>query len=317
MAGSLDDKNLNLGGRVGEHFPPLGRLGKWMEKPEVLGYILLAPAIIFLLVFLGYPFIQAIWLTMLDKEVGVEGTFVGLNNYIVLWQDSVYRWTVVNALIFTTISVLAKLILGMLGALVMNQAFFLKNFFRGFVLLPWIIPSVLSALIWLWMFDDQYGVIGRTLMSLGLIDDMILWLTDWGMALTSIIIVNVWRGTPFFIVSLLAALQTVPKEQYEAAEIDGAGLFSQFLHVTLPNIKHVLIIVTLFGTIWTISDFNIIYVITHGGPADSTHVFSTLAHQRAFDAGQMSEGIAISFTMFPILFIILFIRFYRMRKEED
>lgn len=301
---------------VEKKFPPLGPIARRLERPEILGYLLLAPALMTLVIFLGYPFLQAIWLTMLDKWVAEEGTFIGLGNYIALFQRPVYRWTVINSLIFTFFSVTAKIALGMIGALVLNQSFRMKNFYRGFILLPWIIPSVLSALVWLWMYDADFGVISRVLISLGLIDENILWLTTWSSALTSIIIVNVWRGTPFFIVSLLAALQVVPKEQYEAAEIDGANSWSQFLHVTLPNIKHVLIIIILFGTIWTMSDFNIIYVLTGGGPADSTHVFSTLAFQTAFRIGKMGEGIAVSFTMFPLLFVIIFARLHRMRKES-
>ncbi len=298
-----------------DHFPPLGPLACRLERPEVLGYLMVAPALLLLIVLLGYPFIQAVWLTMLDKRVGVEGNFIGLGNYIDLWSDQVYRWTVMNTMIFTAVSVVCKVVFGLTGALILNQAFRMKNFFRGFILLPWIIPSVLSALVWLWMYDDTFGVISRTLIAFGLIEEKILWLSQWGIALTSIIIVNVWRTMPFFIVSLLAALQTVPKDQYEAAENDGANLLSQFWNVTLPNIKHVLIIVTLFGTIWTMSDFNIIFVLTSGGPANSTHVFSTLAYQYALGAGKLGEGIAVSFTMFPLLFVIIFYRLYRMRRD--
>lgn len=302
---------------AGEYFPPLGPLARRLERPEVLGYLLVAPALILLIVLLGYPFVQAVWLTMLDKNVGEAGVFIGFGNYIELWDDPVYRWTIMNTMIFTAVSVVAKIILGMTGALVLNQSFRMKNFFRGFLLLPWIIPSILSALVWLWMYDDTFGVISRTLIAFGIIDEKILWLSTWGTALTSIIIVNVWRTTPFFIISLLAALQTVPKEQYEAADMDGAGYVAQFWHVTIPNIKHVLIIITLFGTIWTMSDFNIIYVLTQGGPANSTHVFSTLAYQLAFGAGKLGQGIAVSFTMFPILFVIIFFRLYSIRKEQS
>jgi multiple sugar transport system permease protein len=301
---------------AGEHLTPLGPVARRLERQEILGYLMMAPALLLLLVLLGYPFVQAIWLTMLEKRAGSAGTFVGLANYVNLWNDPVFRWTVVNALVFTTASVALKILLGMIGALLLNQAFRLKNLCRGLILLPWIIPSVLSALVWLWMYDDTYGVISRTLIAFGLIEEKILWLNQWHVALTSLIIVNVWRGTPFFIISLLAGLQTVPQEQYEAAEMDGASWWAQFWHVTLPNIKHVLIIVVLFGTVWTISDFNIIFVLTRGGPADSTHLFSTLAYQTALGAGKMGEGIAVSFTMFPILFVIIFLRLYRMRKEQ-
>jgi multiple sugar transport system permease protein len=301
----------------GEYFPPLGPLARRLERPEVLGFLLVAPALILLIILLGYPFVQAVWLTMLDKHVGSDSIFIGFGNYIELWDDPVYRWTILNTMIFTVISVIAKVILGLTGALILNQAFRMKNFFRGFILLPWIIPSILSALVWLWMYDDTFGVISRSLIAFGIIEEKILWLSSWGTALTSIIIVNVWRTTPFFIVSLLAALQTVPKDQYEAADMDGAGYLAQFWHVTIPNIKHVLIIITLFGTIWTMSDFNIIFVLTQGGPANTTHVFSTLAYQLAFGAGKLGQGIAVSFTMFPILFVIIFFRLYRMRKEQS
>ncbi len=315
MAGIAEKMEETQQAPAEDHFPPLGPVARRLERPDVLGYLLVAPALLLLIILLGYPFIQAVWLTLLDKRVAEEGTFIGLGNYIGLWSDPVYRWTVVNTLIFTTVSVIAKVVFGLAGAMILNQAFRMKNFFRGFILLPWIIPSILSALVWLWMYDDTFGVISRTLIAFGIMEEKILWLTGWGTALTSIIIVNVWRTMPFFIVSLLAALQTVPKDQYEAAEIDGASLLAQFWHVTLPNIKHVLIIVTLFGTIWTMSDFNIIFVLTRGGPANSTHVFSTLAYQLAFGAGKLGEGIAVSFTMFPLLFVIIFIRLYRMRKD--
>jgi multiple sugar transport system permease protein len=229
-------------------------------------------------------------------------------NYIKLMHDSIFRQTVVNTLNYALVSVLFKLVLGMLMALVLNEITIFKNFFRGILLLPWIVPTSLSALGWLWMFDSQYSIINRILLDAGIIEEKIVWLGTPFLAMFSVQVVNIWRGIPFFGISLLAGLQTIPQDLYEAAEIDGASSWSRFWHVTTPLLMPVTVVVTLFSIVQTFADFQIVYVLTRGGPVNSTHLFATLAHQVAILAGQLGQGAAISLFMFPVLVIAVILQ---------
>jgi multiple sugar transport system permease protein len=197
----------------------------------------------------------------------------------------------------------------------MNQHFRLKNLVRAGLLLPWIIPTALSTLAWLWIFDSTYGIISWALRNMGLIQRNIPFLGDPTLAMGSVIAVNIWRGTPFFAISLLAALQTISQDLYEAAAIDGANALQRFRHVTLPLMMPVLTIVTLFSVIWTFADFQLVYVLTRGGPTNSTHLLATLAYQIGMTAGELSMGAAISLWMFPFMAAMVIAVLWYQRRE--
>jgi len=292
------------------------RLSRALENPTVLGFSFVAPAELVLLIFLAYPFILGIWLGFTDTVVGREGSFVGLENYQELLEDSAFWLTVFNTFLYTVVAVLLKAVLGIGLAVVLNRDFKAKGLVRAIVLLPWIVPTALSAICFWWLYDSTFSGISWVLMRLGLIDNMINFLGDPWNARFSLIAANVWRGIPFFTIGLLAGLQTISPELYEAADLDGASSWSKFRKITLPLITPLLAVVTAFSTIWTFADFQLIWIITKGGPAGATHVFGTLSFQRAMAGGHFGEGAAISNFMLPILVVCVLISFKYLRRED-
>jgi multiple sugar transport system permease protein len=295
---------------------PLKRLRTFLDNEQVLGYLVIAPALLLLLVLVAYPFCIAVSLSVQDKVIGKPGVFVGLGNFVTLLQSQVFRQTLQNSFVFTITSVACKVVLGMALALLLNRSIRAKNFFRGAVLLPWIVPTALSTLAFLWIFDATYSIINWALLRLGIIDQGILWLGKPYLAMLSVIFVNTWRGMPFFAISLLAGLVSIPQELYEAAKTDGAGPVAQFWYITLPMVKPVLMIVILFSTIFTFGDFNIVYVLTRGGPVNSTHLFATYAQQTGLMSARIGEGAAVSLFLFPILVVVIFLQLRFLRRQE-
>ena len=308
---------------------PLARVNDWLNNERVLGYVLLVPALALLLVFVAYPFFFGTYISLTDAHIGTPGTFIGLQNFIDLWSDPIFRQTVGNSFFYTIVTTIFKLAIGMLMAVLLNQVFPLKRFVRAAVLLPWIIPTVLSTLAWLWMFDSTYSVINRFLkdflnvqgpgwLSDGLYTlrtaDTTIFRLTWPMI--SISIVNIWRGVSFYAISFLAGMQTIPQELYEAAVVDGADAWQRFWHITLPLLRHVITIVLLLSIILTLADFQIVYVLTRGGPANSTHLFATYAFQVAVPSTDLGMGAAISMYMFPVLAIVVFLTLVSLRRED-
>jgi multiple sugar transport system permease protein len=309
---------MQLAGRVAvaprERF--LKRVGTVFENENILGYLVIAPALLLLLVLVAYPFFIAISLSVQDKVVGKPGIFIGLKNFLTVLESQIFRQTLQNSFVFTIASVTLKVSLGMGLALLLNRSIRGKKFFRGAILLPWVVPTALSTLAFLWIFDATYSIINWILLRLGFIDQGILWLGKPHLAMLSVIIVNTWRGMPFFAISILAGLVSIPQELYEAAKTDGAGPVASFWHITLPMLKPVLLIVILFSTIFTFSDFNIVYVLTRGGPVNSTHLFATYAHQTGLVSARIGEGAAVSLFLFPILVLVIFFQLRLLRREE-
>jgi multiple sugar transport system permease protein len=285
-----------------------------LEREEVLGYLLMLPALGLLTVFVVYPFLYGIWLSLTDSRIGVPGDFVGLRNFLELTGDSIFQQTFRNTFLYTGVTTVFKLIFGLAVAVLLNSTFPFKRFVRAAVLLPWIVPTVLSALAWLWMFDSTFSVINWVLARFGIKGPVWLGTNPWPMV--SLMAVNIWRGTPFYAISFLAGMQVINQELYEAAAIDGAGRWQMFRHITLPLLKPVIIIVLLLSVILTFSDFQLIYVLTRGGPANSTHLFATLAYQVGLPSGQIGLGAAISLFMFPALCVTVFLTLWYMRRQE-
>ena len=292
------------------------RLSLALENPTFLGFLFVAPAELLLLIFLAYPLLLGLWLGVTDTIVGREGHYIGLENYISLVHDPTFWLTVFNTFLYTVVAVFLKLVLGVGLAVVLNRDFKGKGLMRAIVLLPWIIPTALSAICFWWLYDSTFSGISWTLIKLGLMDHRINFLGDAWNARFSLIVANVWRGVPFFTIGLLAGLQTINPDLYEAAEIDGAGSWAQFRKITLPLLMPLLTVVTVFSTIWTFADFQLVWVITRGGPAGATHIFGTLSFQRAMSGGHFGEGAAISNFMLPILVACVLTAFIFLRKED-
>jgi multiple sugar transport system permease protein len=292
------------------------RARELLDREQFLGPAFITPALILILVLVAYPFVMALYFATSDTLIGRPSQFVGLRNFVNLWQSDAFRQTFQNAFVFTGLAVGFKLVLGITLALLLNQQLWFNRLIRGAVLLPWVIPTALSTLGWWWMFDSLYSVVNWSGVALGLIDPPgPNWLGQKYYAMTAVVVVNVWRGLPFFAICILAGLVSIPKEMYEAAEADGAGPVARFWFVTLPMLKPVLAIVMLFSTIFTFSDFNIVYVLTHGGPINSTHLFATLTRQVGFESGRIGEGAAISLYLFPVLMLVVFAQLKYVRKQ--
>jgi len=287
-----------------------------LEDERWLAAVLLLPTVVLLGLFIAYPFVEGVLLSVTDTRVGVPGNFVGFQNFEALWHDSIFRTAVWNTFVYTAVATVFKLGLGLWLALLLNRHFRGKAFARAFILLPFIIPTVLSTFAWKWMFDPTFSVINWTLFRLGIIHARINWLGDPNLALISVIIVNVWRGVPFYAISLLAGLQTINPELQEAAAIDGARPWQRFWHVTWPLLLPVTMVVVLFSVIQTFADFQLVYVLTGGGPANATQLFATYAYQIGVGTGLLSQGAAISLAMFPFLLIVVVVQLLYIRRVE-
>jgi multiple sugar transport system permease protein len=295
---------------------PRAGLQEWLNRESFLGPLFVAPALLLLLVLVAYPFCMAVYFSLSDSFIGRPSEFIGIQNFVNLWESDAFRQTFQNAFVFTSIAIAVKLVLGISLALLLNQQLWFKRMIRGAVLLPWVIPTALSTLGWWWMFNSLYSVVNWTGIALDLMDPPgPNWLGQKYYAMAAVIAVNIWRGLPFFAITILAGLIAIPKELYEAAEADGAGPIRQFWYITLPLLKPVLGIVILFSTIFTFSEFNIVYVLTHGGPINSTHLFATLARQVGLETGRIGEGAAISLYLFPVLVFVVWAQLKSVRKE--
>ena len=294
----------------------LARAREWWEQEHVFGYGLIVPALLLVVCLVAYPFFMAIYFSLSDYWVGSAGEFVGLENFRQILGNEIFHQTVYNSFVFTSIAVVLKSVLGIWLAMLLFRTMRFKRVIRGAVLLPWVIPTALSTLAWKWMFDSLYSVVNWTAINLGIINPPgPNWLGMASYAMAAVIAVNVWRGLPFFAIIVLAGLVSVPREYYEAAEVDGAGSWGRFRHVTLPLLKPVLAVVILFSTIFTFADFNIVQVLTSGGPINTTHLFATLAYQQGLSGGNLGQGAAISLFLFPLLAAIVFFQLRYIRRE--
>ena len=286
-----------------------------LEREGAFSWIMLAPGVLFLIAFVAYPFFYGIYLSLQERQVAKAGVFVGLGNFVTLFHDGVFWQVSRNTFLYTIVTTVLKLLGGLAMALVMNQAFRGRNLARAFLLLPFIVPTILSTIAWMWIFDPTFSVINWTLVHSGAISQGFSWLGNASLAMVAIIIVNTWRGIPFYGITLLAGLQTISPELYEAAAMDGASINQRFWHVTLPIIKPILIIVTMFSIIFTFADFQIVYALTHGGPANATQVYVTYAFDLGMSAGQLGMGAAAALTMLPALVLLIIGLTLYLRRE--
>jgi ABC-type sugar transport system permease subunit len=291
------------------------RLRRWLGPDWRLGFLFVAPIVVLVLALVAYPFCYAIYLSMTRKFVGMAPVFVGLENYIRLASDGFFQRAVWNSMIFTFGSVIFKLVLGMAMALVLTSKIRFRNLFTGILLIPWVAPTVVSALNFLWIYDGSLGVLNYVLVKvLGILPQGVGWLSEAGTAMAAVIFVNIWRGFPFFGISFLAGIKAIPGELYEAAAVDGANAFQRFIHVTLPGLRNIVIIVVLLSTIWTFNDFAIVYILTKGGPGGATMVLPVFTYEMAFGAQRLGDAIAVALYMLPPLAIVIIVLARYMRR---
>lgn len=282
----------------------------------LLSLLFLLPAATLLLLFLTYPLGLGLWLALTDTTIGRPGIFIGLENYELLMGDSVFWLSVFNTVLYTVVASIFKFALGLWLALLLNRHMPFKAFIRAIVLLPWIVPTVLSAIAFWWIYDAQFSIVSWSLTRLGLIDGYINFLGDPTMARVSVIVANVWRGIPFVAITLLAGLQTIPQSLYEAATLDGASSWQRFRYVTLPMLTPIIAVVMTFSVLFTFTDFQLIYVLTRGGPLNATHLMATLSFQRAIPGGQLGEGAAIAVAMIPFLLAAIMFSYFGLQRRK-
>ena len=275
----------------------------------------MAPATVLLVLFLTYPLGLGVWLGFTDTKIGRGGEFIGLENYEFLWEDSVTRLALFNTLFYTFVASILKFFLGLWLAVLLNEKMPYKTFFRSVILLPYIVPTALSALAFWWLYDAQFSIISWVLIQLGWLDHYIDFLGDPWNARLSVLAANVWRGVPFVAITLLAGLQTISPSLYEAAAIDGATAWQRFRHITLPLLTPMIAVVMTFSVLFTFTDFQLIYVITRGGPLNATHLMATLSFQRAISGGALGEGAAIAIAMVPFLLAAILFSYFGLQRR--
>lgn len=281
-----------------------------------LGWWFMAPALAILILFLAYPLGLGVWLSFTDTKIGRGGGFIGFENYEWLQGDSIFWLSVFNTLLYTIVASIAKFVLGLYLALLLNKHLPFKSLVRAAVLIPFIVPTVLSAIAFWWIYDSQFSIISWSLKKMGLIAANIDFLGDPWNARWSTIFANIWRGVPFVAITLLAGLQTVSPSLYEAATLDGATPWQRFRYITYPLLTPIIAVVMTFSVLFTFTDFQLIWAMTRGGPVNATHLMATLSYQRAIMGGQLGEGAAIATAMIPFLLAAIMISWFGLQRRK-
>jgi ABC-type sugar transport system permease subunit len=293
------------------------RLSRALRQEVRLAYVLLTPTLLVILFLVAYPFWSAVYLSLQNKMVGAPGRFIGLANYLELFRDEVFLRTAWNSVVYTVVAVALKFVLGLTMALVLDQERRFNNFFRALLFVPWAVPVVIVSLNWRWIFDDLSGFLNNFLITFHLSNSIISWLSDPALAMGCVIAVVVWAGTPLYSMTFLAGLQAIPRELYEAAEIDGASVIQQFFYVTVPRLRTIFLTTVMLSTIWTATNLQFVFVLTRGGPASRTEIFPHLAFMTALGARRLGMGAAVSLVFFPVLVVLIVLLTRRMLRPSD
>jgi multiple sugar transport system permease protein len=292
-----------------------GLLERLQDNRNALGLLFMVPAAALLLLFLTYPLGLGTWLGFTDAKIGRAGHFVGFENFEYLWGDAVTRLALFNTLFYTFVASVIKFMLGLWLALLLNKHLPFKAVLRAVVLLPFIVPTALSAIAFWWIYDSQFSIISWTLLKMGWINEYIDFLGQPWHARFATIAANIWRGVPFVAITLLAGLQTISPSYYEAASLDGASDWHKFRYVTLPLLTPIIAVVMTFSVLFTFTDFQLIYVLTRGGPLNATHLMATLSFQRAISGGSLGEGAAIATAMVPFLIAAILFSYFGLQRR--
>lgn len=282
------------------------------------GIILIAPAVLLICSLLVYPVLYGVWLSLFKKHSFFpEQKFVGFANYIYLMKNPEFWMSVWYGAVYSVSTIVLQIVVGVIAALIVNEAFKGRNFVRGIILFPYVIPTVVAIILWKWLLNDQFGLVNYLLLAVGIIEDPISWM---GMdhIMTSLILISVWEFFPFVVLSVLARMQTIPPVLYQAAKVDGAGPFRRFVHVTLPQLRTVLFVVILLRSIWMFTKFDTVWLLTQGGGAEKyIRTLPVYAYMRTFMYYQAGLGSALAVIMFIILIFSTAIYFKLFRREDE
>ena len=294
----------------------MGASKRLLGKDWPVAFVFAAPLVLLLFGLIGIPLVRAAILSLYSSVGLVNRGFVGFDNYVRIWGDSQFRESVTHTVKFASISVFIKFLVGLSAALMLHRIKHFRSVFTGLVLLPWIVPEVVAALTWRGLYDPVFGGFNQLLLSLGLIDKGIAWLGDYRLALPAVIVVNVWKGIPFFTLTLLSGLKSIDNELYDAAAVDGANAWQRFLNITLPGLRYVIIVACLLSMIFTLNGFGLIYLLTGGGPGGATRVFSILAFE-IFNERRYSLATAVAMAIVPALLVLIVILGRYMRGDPS
>jgi len=291
--------------------------GAFSRQRLVFGYSLLAVAILYMALLVGVPFFFSLYLSLSDASVGNPvARYVGLANFFAIFEDQTFRQALRNTIVFTVVAGIFKGLLGTLLAFLLIQEVRGKKFIRSLIVIPWTLPVAISALAWKWMFDPQFSAINWVGTHLHLMRGWPIWLGEPGLAMASVIMVNVWRGFPFAAIVLLAGFSAVPLELLDAGKVDGANFFQRYGKIIVPIIAPILFVGLLFDTVFTLSDLSIVYLLTLGGPMGATEILATRALEIGIQAGALGRGAAISLVLFPILVPVVYFMLRILRRRE-
>jgi multiple sugar transport system permease protein len=299
--------------------PTINEPNRWHQlraNRNWLGFWFMLPAMAFLLLFLAYPLVLGIYMSFTDVRIGGPGVFIGLENYVWLWDDPVFWLSVFNTILYTAVASAFKFAIGLYLAILLNRHLPFKALIRAVILIPFIVPTVLSAIAFWWIYDPQFSIVSWSLIELGLIDENINFLGDTWNARWSVIFANIWRGVPFVAITLLAGLQTVSPSLYEAAMLDGATSWQNFRYITYPLLTPIIAVVMTFSVLFTFTDFQLIWVLTRGGPVNATHLMATLSYQWGILGGKLGEGAAVATAMVPFLLGCILISWFGLQRRK-
>ncbi len=287
-------------------------------KEAATGYLLLLPVLLVIFLFVFWPMVSSLRMSFFKKQLGISAMkYVGWKNYKDLFKNALFKKSLINSLIWTVASTAFQFVLGMICALILNQKFRGRGFWRGLFIVPWVVPPVVVAIIYRWLLNGLFGYANQIFQALHLFEEPLGWFSDAKLVMPVLIFINVWRGVPFMMITLLAGMQTIPMELYEAAKVDGASSVQRFFHVTIPNMKYVISIGLLIYTLWNFNNFDMIYLLTKGGPGTISFTLPVMIYSAAFEEFQYGKAAAISTVMFLILAVVAFIYLRLMHSEEE
>ncbi len=297
--------------------PAISGWSRLKHDRDWLGFWFMLPAAAILIFFLAYPLGKGVWMSLTDAKIGRAGQFIGVENYVeLIAYDKIFQSSTLFTIVYTALASVIKFALGLYLALLLNNNLPFRSFIRSIVLIPFIVPTVLSAIAFWWIFDSQFSIISWALKKVGLIDENINWLGDPLLAQACVIFANIWRGVPFIAITLLAGLQTVSPSLYEAATLDGATRWQMFRFVTYPLLTPIIAVVMTFSVLFTFTDFQLIWAMTRGGPVNATHLMATYSYQKGILGGQLGEGAAIATSMIPFLLAAIMVSWFGLQQRK-
>jgi len=286
-------------------------------KNKSSAHIFVAPVAIILVALLGYPIIYSVFLSFTNKVVAGAYEFIGLENFKKIFNDPVYLIALRNSVFITVLCVFGKLVLGLAGSLILNMKFRFRNIVRGLTFLPWAVSPLISGLVWKWIYNESRGILNYLLYISGISNNFVHWLSNENIAIYSVILAMIWQGLPFYLMMLLAGLAAIPRQLYEAASIDGANKLQQFIYITLPSLKDIIAIMVMLSSIWTFNNFDLIFILTGGGPSNHTEILPTLAYHKAILESKIAVGATVMVSVIPMLLVVVYILTRKMLQDTE